>query len=182
MGRLVEMGVPKLWEVVKPLCIACDFFTDAAGHRIAIDASAWLHAFAKAPARGGEAALDLLEARPTYARILRGFEDRLVCLLKAGIQPVFVFDGARPGAKASTDVLRAKERVLARERARQYLRGGDRVNAAKEAIKAASIPDELIYLVIHKILRPRASVCIVSLRCHLSHAQSHRNPVCVCLC
>jgi hypothetical protein len=155
LGRLVEMGVPKLWEVVKPLCIACDFFTDAAGHRIAIDASAWLHAFAKAPARGGEAALDLLQARPTYARILRGFEDRLVCLLKAGIQPVFVFDGARPGAKASTDVSRSKERVLARERARQYLRGGDRVNAAKEAIKAASIPDELIYLVIHKILRPK---------------------------
>lgn len=147
------MGVHKLWDVVKPLCVVCNFYTDATGRRIAIDIAGWLHAFASA--KGGEAALDLLEPRPTFSRVLRGVEDRLVCLLKAGIQPVFVFDGTRPAAKAHTDQERAAARAVAGDRARAYLRGGDRVNAAREAIKAVSVPDELIYLVIHKILRPK---------------------------
>ena len=42
------MGVHKLWDVVKPLCVACDFYTDAAGSRIAIDTAGWLHVFATA--------------------------------------------------------------------------------------------------------------------------------------
>lgn len=116
------MGVKKLWDVIKPLCVVCDFYTDAAGGTIAIDASTWLHASAKA--KGGEAALDMLEPAPTFSRILRAVEDRLQRLLNAGIRPVFVFDGPRPGAKAHTDQARADARTTAREQARAYLRGG----------------------------------------------------------
>jgi hypothetical protein len=32
---------------------------------------------------------------------------------------------------------------------------GDRTQAAKHAIKAVHIKDELVYLIVHKILRPK---------------------------
>jgi hypothetical protein len=147
------MGVKKLWPFIAPLCELCDYFTAATGLTIGEDASSWLHALAAA--KSGAPALDLLQPVPTFELILREFTTRLQRVLDAGIRPVFVFDGKRPGAKAGTDQSRSVARSAAAASALALLQAGDRVKASKHAIKAVRIPDELVYLIIHKILRPK---------------------------
>ena len=146
------MGVEKLWKTVAPLCQIVDFYTATTGQRVGEDGSVWLHALA---AGDKDAAIDLLQDRPQFASLLRNFEARLQRVLDNGVTPVFVFDGTRPGAKSVEDVSRAAVRQAARAEALALLRSGDRKRAEKSAVKAVQIPDGLLYLVVHKILRPR---------------------------
>ena len=147
------MGVTKLWSTVEPVCESVSFFHAATGQTIGEDASCWLHALAAT--KPGEAALGMLANPPDYSIILRLFSSRLQRVLDAGIKPFFVFDGVRPGAKAMTDEARSIERKTAADAARALMTAGDRTQAAKHAIKAVHIKDELVYLIVHKILRPK---------------------------
>ena len=135
------------------MCESVSFFHAATGQTIGEDASCWLHALAAT--KPGEAALGMLANPPDYSIILRLFSSRLQRVLDAGIKPFFVFDGVRPGAKAMTDEARSIERKTAAEAARALMTAGDRTQTAKHAIKTVHIKDELVYLIVHKILRPK---------------------------
>ena len=68
-----------------------------------------------------------------------------------GVTPVFVFDASKEadtGAKAEENKRRAETRATAKKSALGLLRAGDRVGAGKQAVKAVTITDALVYRII----------------------------------
>ena len=129
------MGVTKLWSTVEPVCENVSFFHAATGQTIDKDASCWLHALAAT--KPGEA-----------ASIRQIIPSSFVSSLPA-------CSASWTPALSVTEEARSTERKTAAESARALMTAGDRTQAAKHAIKTVHIKDELVYLIVHKILRPK---------------------------
>ena len=153
------MGVEKLWPTVSPLTSSLSYWDAMNGKIPGEDGYVWLHQLAGV----GDIALALLQSE--YKAIEKGFESRLLRMTGNGVTPVFVFDASKEadtGAKAEENKRRAETRATAKKSALGLLRAGDRVGAGKQAVKAVTITDSLVYRIIHNILIPHGIGTFVS--------------------
>lgn len=97
------MGVQDLWSLLEPVGRRINIEA-VANKKLAIDASIWLFQFMKAMRddRG-----DVMK----NAHLL-GFFRRICRLLFHKVKPVFVFDGATPALKRSTNIARRRKREM----------------------------------------------------------------------
>tara|TARA_B110001452_G_scaffold248957_1_gene236117 strand:+ start:1395 stop:2594 length:1200 start_codon:yes stop_codon:yes gene_type:complete len=109
---------------------------------VAVDASCWLH-------RGARAGVpDMLHGRDPTKRSL-GFSLRMIdMLLKSGVRPIVVFDGAPLPMKARTDAARRVERQRHREAAQALMLDGKAALAEKELAGAIEVTARMRELLI----------------------------------
>ena len=124
------------------------------GRRCAIDGYAWLHKGVKC------CALEMYRRQPCT-----GFVDycmRLIdLLLRNGVTPLMVFDGARLPAKAGTEAARRSSRNQAASAAKELLRAGQHDRAMEKYAQAVDVSPAHARQLIHA-LRARGIHSLVS--------------------
>ena len=120
--------------------------------RVGIDASVWLHELAR------HHAFAVVKCKDCTA-VVAAVVERAAHLVKRGITPVFVFDGARAVAKDATDTARAKRRAEAYSCLEADLE--DAAPCASDLKAAISIMWEMVTLVIDA-LRERGYMYVVA--------------------
>lgn len=144
------MTIHGIWSLLGSLLERKVCYYEAlAGRRVGIDASKWLHAFCSSKKNVMACVM-----RNDFTLVLKAFRARLEKFKIESVVPVFVFDGMRPLAKSAVDASRAASRADHLQKARQYLTSGDQVSALAEAQQAVTIPDVLVFLIVHEVLRP----------------------------
>ena len=144
------MTIHGIWSLLGSLLERKVCYYEAlAGRRVGIDASKWLHAFCSSKKNVMACVM-----RNDFTLVLKAFKARLEKFKLESVVPVFVFDGVRPHAKSAVDASRASSRADHLQKARQYFTSGDQVSALTEAQQAVTIPDVLVFRIVHEVLRP----------------------------
>ena len=144
------MTIHGIWSLLGSLLERKVCYYEAlAGRRVGIDASKWLHAFCSSKKNVMACVM-----RNDFTLVLKAFKARLEKFKLESVVPVFVFDGVRPHAKSAVDASRASSRADHLQKARQYFTSGDQVSALAEAQQAVTIPDVLVFRIVHEVLRP----------------------------
>ncbi|KAG8349150.1 XPG N terminal domain [Trypanosoma vivax] len=185
------MGIKGLWPEVRPVCHKAHI-SQFRGQSVAVDMYVWLHRgiigsievhsvadfeslsqctdslsgpSSTPPASGAEVASQECLI-PVNTRILCYVTDRLELLLRCGVKPVLVFDGAPIPMKHETEIKRRQNRAAYFDKALQLMRGSSSTSRSwREVVtlleKAMNISTELAHIVI-LLLQDRRMECIVA--------------------
>lgn len=142
------MTVENLWDYVRWLQLKANIYDDMAGKKLLVDMSVWLHRLVSVFA---------LEAvQGNYDKVLAKLTQMVDRFLNRGVTLVCIFDGQPYPAKEQTNRERQAARLVALADAKLKLSEGDEAGARNAAKKAACIDSDLVYRVVHEVLRPKA--------------------------
>ncbi|RNF10292.1 putative exonuclease [Trypanosoma rangeli] len=175
------MGIKGLWSEVRPVCRQ-SHLSNFRGQRVAVDMYVWLHRGILGSVQLGtsadaEAFIESVEATPDAAdavasvrltnKFLQFVMGRVELMLRCGIHPVLVFDGAPIPMKRGTEEERQQLRAARLAEAVQLIKDGSASNpcarqeAAQLLEKGVDITTELAHAVI-QVLQERRLECIVA--------------------
>ncbi|KEG07731.1 putative exonuclease [Trypanosoma grayi] len=175
------MGIKGLWSEVRPLCRQ-SHLSNFRGQRVAVDMYVWLHRgiLGSIQLSGEEEAQAFMESAEASlgaggaeglvrlnAKFLQFVVNRVELLLRCGIHPVLVFDGAPIPMKSGTEEERQMTRAARLAAAVRVLKDGSAANprirqeAAQLLEKGVDITTELAHAVI-QVLQERRLECIVA--------------------
>ncbi|RNF27597.1 putative exonuclease [Trypanosoma conorhini] len=175
------MGIKGLWSEVRPVCRQ-SHLSNFRGQRVAVDMYVWLHRGILGSVQLGtsadaEAFVESVAAAPEGAdagasvrltnKFLQFVMGRVELMLRCGIHPVLVFDGASIPVKQGTEEERQLLRAARLAEAVQLIKGRSASNpcarqaAAQLLEKGMDITTELAHAVI-QVLQERRLECIVA--------------------
>ncbi|EAN86969.1 hypothetical protein C3747_21g159 [Trypanosoma cruzi] len=175
------MGIKGLWSEVRPVCRQ-SHLSNFRGQRVAVDMYVWLHrsilgsvqlgtrADAEAFIECAEMTSEAVDAGSSVLlsnKFLQFVMGRVDLMLRCGVHPVLVFDGAPIPMKQGTEAERQMLRAARLAEALQVLKQGGpsnpraRQEAAQLLEKGMDITTELAHAVI-QVLKERRLECIVA--------------------
>jgi flap endonuclease-1 len=139
-------NLSKLLSDMAPKCVKEATLDNYTGRVVAIDASMYIYQFLVAIRHSGSGGMEgvLTNAEGSVTSHIQGMLHRTIRIMRAGIKPVFVFDGKAPDLKKDELKKRKELKSAAEEKLKQAQEEGDTETANRMSRQTAHMTKDHI--------------------------------------